>query len=162
MQDLTGKTFGDLTVTGSRVKDKYRRRLWVCRCRCGAETSALTYDLVNGRVKSCGCLKRRTMAEKMRTHGGYGTRLYTIWKSMKERCLNPNYRDSPHYGGRGITICNEWANDFSTFRDWAMASGYVHPLTIERVDVNGNYEPSNCTWITISEQQKNKTNSRRF
>lgn len=162
MEDLTGKQFGELTVTGDRVPDKYGRKLWVCCCRCGGTTNAFSSDLVHGRVKSCGCLRRKASAERKRTHGGYGTRLYSIWKGMKERCFNANYRDYPHYGGRGITVCAEWAASFAAFRDWALANGYALTLTIERRNVNGNYEPGNCTWITLSEQQKNKTNSRRY
>lgn len=162
MDDLTGKQFGELTVTADRVTDKHGRRLWVCRCRCGGSTTALASDLTHGKVKSCGCLRKQAMAERMRTHGGYGTRLYNIWKGMKERCLNASYRDYPHYGGRGITVCSEWAVSFAAFRDWALGSGYAPSLTIERRNVNGNYDPGNCTWITLAQQQKNKTNSRRY
>lgn len=162
MNDLTGKRFGELTVTGERETDKYGRKLWVCRCQCGRMTSAYTNDLTQGKVKSCGCLRKKTAAERKTTHGGYGTRLYNIWKGMKERCFNPAYRDYPHYGGRGIIVCAEWADSFAAFRDWAMGNGYAPHLTIERRNVDGNYEPENCTWITLSEQQKNKTNSRRY
>lgn len=162
MNDLTGKQFGDLTVTGDFVRDKYGRRRWVCRCKCGSVTSALTNDLTSGRTKSCGCFRKSASAKRKLTHGGYGTRLYTIWKGMKERCFNQSYRDYPHYGGRGIIVCNEWASDFAAFREWAVKNGYAENLTIERLDVNGSYEPGNCIWITISDQQKNKTNSRRY
>lgn len=88
------------------------------------------------------------------------TRLYATWLSMKSRVLKPNCSDYKNYGGRGITICDAWVNDFLSFKSWAIANGYAENLTIERINVNGNYEPANCTWITILEQAKNKRNSK--
>lgn len=94
-------------------------------------------------------------------HGMTGTRLYSIYHGMKERCLNPKYHAYPDYGGRGITVCKEWQEDFQEFANWALTHGYADNLTIERKDVNGNYEPGNCTWITNAEQQKNKRNTKK-
>lgn len=93
-------------------------------------------------------------------HGGHGTRLYNIWAHIKTRCLDPDYDCYNHYGGRGISVCDEWKNSFAAFRSWAISNGYNDKLTIDRIDVNGNYEPSNCRWATISEQSKNKRNTK--
>lgn len=88
-------------------------------------------------------------------HGGKGTRLYRIWQAMKTRCLNPNFERFSDYGGRGITICEEWENDFQSFHDWSMKNGYSDDLTIDRIDNDGNYEPSNCRWVTNEVQLNN-------
>lgn len=92
-------------------------------------------------------------------HGGNGTRLYIIWKAMRERCMCPNCNRWHRYGGRGITVCTEW-DDFALFRDWAMSNGYADNLTLDRIDHDGNYEPSNCRWATQQEQQNNRCNNR--
>lgn len=91
------------------------------------------------------------------THGKRHTRIYKTWTDMKSRCLNPNRPKYKRYGGRGITICEEWLNSFEAFYDWAMANGYREDLTIDRIDNDGNYEPSNCRWITLAEQAANKS-----
>ena len=93
-------------------------------------------------------------------HGAWGTRLYTIYIQMKQRCYNPNRREYKNYGGRGIAVCDEWKDNFSNFADWAILNGYSDDLTIDRIDVNRNYEPSNCRWATIKQQQRNTTRNR--
>ena len=95
-------------------------------------------------------------------HGMYKTRLYKAWDSMKARCYRKSVGPYPKYGGRGITVCDEWKNSFVAFRDWALANGYVEGLSLDRIDPSGNYEPSNCRWVTMKEQENNKRSNRRI
>ena len=156
-EDLTGKRFGMLVVEKRLSEKKGRSFQWQCKCDCGNTTIAFTNLLKSGRKRSCGCLK---FASKNATHGFSKTRLYHIWQGMKKRCYNKSDGSYADYGGRGITICEEWLNDFVAFRRWALSNGYKDDLTIERDDVNGNYEPSNCKWIPKGEQNYNLRTSR--
>lgn len=113
--DLMGKRFGRLTVIGESNKIGYHK-YWRCKCDCGKEVNVRAYTLISGDSKSCGCLARDISRKRNTKHGGYGTRLYRIWDSMKSRCRNPNSISYPDYGGKGITICDEW-NDFAVFRE---------------------------------------------
>lgn len=156
--DLTGQRFGRLVVIkqveGPNNKDAH----WLCKCDCGSLTTYTRRTLKHGRAKSCGCLKkeRASAGDWSRIHGGCQTRLYRIWHNMKWRCANPNSPKWPLYGGRGITVCNEWIDDFPAFRDWAYSNGYQDELTLDRVDNNKGYSPSNCRWATPSEQNRNR------
>lgn len=160
LKDLTGQRFGHLTVLERAEKGKFSGAYWLCRCDCGAEKIIRGLTLKNGRTQSCGCLQKEVASQlctKMRNkHGGHGSRLYRIWKNMHSRCYNANVGNYSYYGGRGITICNEWLNDFSAFRAWALSHGYQDDLTIDRIDVNGNYYPDNCRWVTMKEQNANQ------
>lgn len=153
--DLIGKKFGRLTVVDFSHTNKHKQSMWKCKCECGKEIIATGIHLSNGHTKSCGCLKKDVLQSR-KTHGMRNTRLYRIWLGMKSRCTIKTTTSFRHYGGRGITICDEWMNDFQSFYDWAMANGYSENLTIDRIDPNGNYEPSNCRWVTTKVQANNK------
>lgn len=162
--DLSGKKFGRLIVIKKAGKTKSGNITWFCKCDCGKESVVIGSELINGRTQSCGCYNREKkamrQAEALTTHGGSRTRLYRVWRGMKDRCKNLNNPRYHHYGGRGIKVCGKWLNDFSAFRDWALTNGYSDELTIDRIDVNGDYAPNNCRWISNFEQQSNKKNNR--
>ena len=152
-RNLKGQRFEMLEVVDfSHTKNGYE--YWVCKCDCGKQKIVLANNLVYEKTKSCGCLQKRRVSQTNRTHGQSQTRLYGIWKGMRNRCYNPNARSYEDYGARGIQICSEW-HDFDVFQDWALSNGYAEDLTIERKDCDGMYEPSNCEWISSSAQKKN-------
>lgn len=150
--DLTGQRFGRL-VALHHVKTEGPKTYWLCRCDCGKETLVGYGELCSGNTKSCGCLHDERAAEHLRKlskkHGMFGTRIYNIWSSMKKRC-----KTNPHYAN--VKICDDWLS-FEPFYNWAMVSGYSDELTIDRINVYGNYEPSNCRWATPKQQSDNKT-----
>lgn len=164
-KDLTGKRFGKLTVVKyiPPSERKEKRKQYLCKCDCGNDFYARGDSLRAGTNLSCGCYKEdRYRDGHSKTHGMSHEKIYAIWCSMKARCYNPNNQGYTNYGGRGITVCKEWRNSFENFRDWAIANGYKEGLSIDRINVNGNYEPSNCQWITVSEQSDNKRGSRKI
>lgn len=152
--DLTGQRFERLKVIKYIGNSK-----WLCQCDCGKYTNSNGYCLRHGDIKSCGCLSKEKRIKASFRHGGRHSKLYDIWDGMKQRCFNAKNKGYKYYGGRNITMCDEWKNDFAKFREWANSNGYKEGLSIERIDVNKNYEPSNCCWIQKNEQSKNKTNS---
>lgn len=161
-----GQKFTRLTVIReieARKSGKTKHRRILCVCECGKEFPVYLENLVRKLkpTRSCGCLCGDRGRLQFKTHGESNTRLYRNWDCMIQRIRNPNSVGFVHYGGRGITICPEWSN-FPAFRDWALENGYKAGLTIERKNVNGNYEPDNCTWIPKAEQARNKRQSRRF
>lgn len=159
--EMIGKRFGRLTVIEEAQKRKNKFVCWVCKCDCGNITKPVKgARLRNGETKSCGCLWSETMLRIHTVHGLCGTRVYSIWDNMIQRCTNSKRPQFKDYGGRGINVCDEWKNDFQAFYDWAMSHGYADNLTIDRIDVNGNYEPSNCRWVTMKVQQNNRRNNR--
>ena len=166
MLDLEGKRFGRLTVLQKAGSCNAKKTLWLCRCDCGNEKEIIGSNLNSGKTKSCGCLKAERSTERIKTltltHGKTNTRLYHIWRGMKARCLNPNSLDFDNYGGRGIKVCDEWLNSFRAFYNWAMANGYEERLTIDRVNVNGDYCPENCRWAGTKAQQNNRRNNKTY
>lgn len=155
--DLTGLVFGRWTVLGEAGKDSRNHKKWLCRCECGVERAVLGYDLKKGKSQSCGCLSVQKTIERSTKHGGCGSRLYVVWADMIQRCVNPNRPDFKYYGGKGVSVCPEW-RDYASFAEWAQRSDYREDLTIDRIDVDGDYEPSNCRWVTWMVQQQNRTN----
>ena len=167
--DLTGQKFGRLTAVCFAGVDNEGKAIWNCECECGNKKTVRSYHLRSGRVRSCGCLKKEILTERLKhhptkgnlKHGGNHTRLYRIWTNMKTRCFNPKNRAYKWYGATGITVCPEWLS-FENFQNWAIKSGYKDDLTIERKNPFNDYEPSNCTWIPISEQRKNQRRSEQW
>ena len=160
--DLTGQTFNRLTVLGrSPHNTNQNKPKWICRCECGKIVEVGGYELKSGNTKSCGCWNKEVRHTNPTTHGLSKTRLYRIWRAMKERCYNPHNKRYKHYGGRGIKVCDEWRNDFMVFREWALKNGYDETApygqcTIERVNNDEGYFPFNCVWTTLQEQAWNK------
>lgn len=154
--DLAGKRFGMLVVVKEAGRSCHGGVVWECKCDCGETKYICSHELVKGHSTSCGC-KRKTSLSRLRyRHGDVGTRLYKTWQDMKSRCQNKQNKFYKDYGGRGISVCEEWDRDYIAFRAWAISSGYNDSLTIDRIDVNGNYEPNNCKWSTQYQQANNR------
>ena len=156
--DLIGQRFNRLLVVERVENSKNRKARWKCVCDCGNVKIATSQDLKRGHTQSCGCLHdevARINGQKIR-HGQSHTRIHRIWTQMKTRCFNPNKDNYELYGGRGITVCDEWRNSFETFYEWAMQNGYQAGLTIDRINPDGNYEPANCRWATPKWQSRNR------
>ncbi|MDZ7658033.1 hypothetical protein [Fodinibius sp.] len=153
-KNIKGNKYGRLTAMEFVGKDRHSRAVWKCLCECGNHTEVAGTNLWNGYTKSCGCLFDEMNRGITVDEDGNTKRLYKIWASMKQRCLNPNEKSYPYYGGRGIKVCDEWM-DFEPFMNWAYKNGYDDEKTIDRVDNDGNYEPSNCRWVGRSVQSLN-------
>lgn len=159
-----GKKYGYLTIIElHHKKQKYTKNgckdgflyYFKCKCECGNYTIVNLHDLVSNHTLSCGCLQKKNTSLANRRHGLRNTKLFSIYSSIKQRCLNSNCYAYKNYGERGIKICKEWENNFKAFYDWAIANGYKEDLTIDRINNNGNYEPNNCRWVTQKIQCRN-------
>ena len=163
--DLVGLKFERLTVMCEAGRTPAKKIKWLCKCSCGKETIVVGGDLKSGRVKSCGCLNEEKRKERNEgntygvKHGGYRTKLYSVWKQMRQRCTVTTHPMFKHYGARGICVCKKWDENFNEFYEWSIKNGYKEGLTIERVDNDGCYCPENCEWITRKKQNINRRNT---
>ena len=153
--DLTGQKFGKLMVLKRTGTSKDGQAVWECECECGNRSYVDGKSLRTGNTKTCGCSRSLPRPQRIK-HGKCGTRLYRIWGNMLHRCYGTNDIEKySYYGGRGIRVCDDW-RDFSNFMNWANSAGYNDNLTIDRIDVNGNYCPENCQWATVKAQCANR------
>ena len=155
LKDLTGQKFGKLTVIERAENDKRGNVQWLCECECGKKKVIRGYQLTNSKTKSCGCLVGHNNGVHYKTR----TRLFNIWASMKQRCSDKNSNNYKNYGAKGVKVCDEWQNNFVAFSNWAKANGYNDKLTIDRIDNKKGYEPSNCRWVDMKTQQRNRSNN---
>lgn len=149
--DLSGSKFARWTVLKYAGRSK-----WLCRCDCGTVKEVDGNHLKSGASKSCGCYGHDALMKRNTTHGDNKTPLHYHWLDIKKRCGNPKFRQYKDYGGRGIYVCDEWATDFTAFRDWSLANGYEKGLSIDRIDNDGPYAPWNCRWTDMATQNNNK------
>lgn len=156
VSEMIGKKFGRLEIiryAGIKVYGKARCRMWLCRCECGNEINVVTSRLTSGNTRSCGCLLNEYNASKKPDpeEKRMRRRIQNVWQKIKERCYNPNCNNYRAYGARGIKMCDEWFYNSKAFTEWCLTNGYQKGLEIDRINNDGNYEPSNCQFITKQE-----------
>lgn len=158
IKDLTGQRFGRLTVIGFAGFAKNRNAMWDCKCDCGRICTVKGGKLTSGSTKSCGCLRAELRTKLNTVHHMCGTKIYSSWRCMLTRCLNPNHETYSKYGGRGITVCDEWKNSFQAFFDFVSKLEHFGEdgYTLDRINNDGNYEPGNVKWSTAKEQARNR------
>lgn len=159
--DLTGKRFGNLVVI-EKAEKQGTSQLWLCKCDCGNLTKIRANGLVRLGRDSCGCRTSEKISKARFLHGETNSRLYDIWRGIKKRCLLPKAQSYKNYGGRGIGVCEEWKNNYMAFREWALKNGYKEDLEIDRINVNGDYEPNNCRFVNNKQQANNRRNNSRL
>lgn len=163
IEELINKKYGRLVIISYDTK-KGNKHYVNCKCDCGNTKSIRFSRLKSGETKSCGCIRLENL-EKLRhlnnlnRHGKSKDKLYSVYSSIKYRCYNVNANNYKHYGGKGVKVCDEWLNDFMKFYNWSHNNGYREGLSIDRIDVNGDYEPSNCRWADSTTQSNNKCNT---
>lgn len=157
--DITGNRYGHwLFLKKDDLHSSSKHQKWICQCDCGTIKPVFKESLLSGRSTSCGCIKYHNYGVNQ-THGLSKSRIYREWSSMRRRCSAIKGNDAKNYSNRGIAVCDEWQNSFESFYQWSIRNGYSDSLTIDRIDNNLGYSPSNCRWVTISEQQSNKQNT---
>ncbi len=167
--DVTGQKFGKLTaISFTGKKDKNGHYIWEWQCECGNRILSPSSYVKSGNTNSCGCIHSAQLAIRNQMnakHHGADSRLYGVWRGMKQRCTDPSRKDFKNYGGRGIHVCEEWVQNYSAFQEWAIASGYdpnapYMKCTLDRIDPNRDYCPDNCRWVDAKTQAKNRRNSK--
>jgi hypothetical protein len=161
MIDMRGFRNGRLTVESSAGFSRSGEAMWLCICDCGNEFITSGSRLRIGKTMSCGCLRADTLRVMRTSHGNSSSRLYKVWRGMKTRCYNKNHRAYQNYGGRGITVCSEWVDNFDAFQKWAMENGFNSNLptkecTIDRIDNDKGYSPYNCRFVDMRVQRNNQ------